>query len=470
MPIISKKIKPFKPELAGNIVVSTATDEKPGNVIDFPVGPIDLTEDDVAEAFAVQNVGRLRFDHDAGRWYVWQGTHWEINKTELAFDWVRHFCRDVRKGHPRMASKKAAEGVEQMARRDQRLAVISDCWDTDPLLLGTPDGTVDLKTGELCKAKREDYITKVTRVAPDAKSTCPLFAKFLSDCTNGDKGVQRFLQQFAGYCLTSLTNEQVLLFIYGPGGNGKSVLQGVFADILGDYAATAAMHTFAASRQERHLTEIAMLRRARLVTSSETENGQQWNESRINQLTGGDLVSANFMYHDHFTFRPQFKIFMIGNHKPQLTTVNDAARRRFIIVPFLSKPDTPDPKLKQKLQAEYPAILHWMIEGYLDYQENGLIVPETVCKATNEYFDEQDLLGQWVQEKCECGPGKKASAAKLYESFKEFAQANGEDCGSMTSFGSMLSQRGFEKKKSGGIVYIGIALKPLNMPDFTTKL
>jgi putative DNA primase/helicase len=358
-----------------------------------------------------------------------------------------------------MASKRAAEGVEQMARCDQRLAVTSDWWDTDPLLLGTPDGTVDLKTGEMRKAKREDYITKLTRVAPDAKSTCPLFDKFLSDCTNGDKGVQRFLQQFAGYCLTGLTDAQVLLFIYGPGGNGKTVLQGVFADILADYAATAAMHTFAASRQERHLTEIAMLRGARLVTSSETENGQQWNESRINQLTGGDLVSANFMRENHFTFLPQFKIFMIGNHKPQLATVNDAARRRFNILPFLNKPPTPDPKLKQKLQAEYPAILHWMIEGCLDYQKNGLTVPEAVCKATNEYFDEQDLLGQWVQEKCECGTGKKEIASALYGSWKEFAEKSGGKPGSTATFGSMLKQRGYDKTKSSVYYYLGIKLR-----------
>jgi putative DNA primase/helicase len=451
MPIISKKIKPFKPEPVKTLLAAIKTDEKPGAIIDFPVVPIDLTEDDVAEAFAVQNAGLLRFDHETGKWFVWQGAHWKINKTELAFDWARHLCREVRKGQTRMASKRAAEGVEQMARCDQRLAVTSDWWDRDPLLLGTPNGTVDLKAG--------DYITKLTRVAPDAKSTCPVFVKFLSECTNGDKGVQRFLQQFAGYCLTGLTDAQVLLFIYGPGGNGKSVLQGVFADILADYASTAAMHTFAASRQERHLTEIAMLRGARLVTSSETENGQHWNESRINQLTGGDLVTANLMYHDHFTFRPQFKIFMIGNHKPQLGTVNDAARRRFNIVPFLNKPQTPDLKLKQKLKAEYPAILHWMIEGCLDYQANGLTVPEAVCKATNEYFDEQDLPGQWIQEKCECGPGKKEIASALYGSWKEFAGKSGGKPGSTATFASMLKQRGYEPFKSSVNHYLGIKLR-----------
>jgi putative DNA primase/helicase len=111
-----------------------------------------------------------------------------------------------------------------------------------------------------------------------------------------------------------------------------------------------------------------------------------------------------------------------------------------------------------------------MIQGCLDWQENGLVRPEIVTTTTSEYFEEQDLLGQWIQTKCECGPGKKTSATALYESFKEFAQANGEDWGSMTSFGSMLSQHGFDKKKKSENFYIGIALKPLNMPDFTAKL
>jgi putative DNA primase/helicase len=261
-----------------------------------------------------------------------------------------------------------------------------------------------------------------------------------------------------------------LVFIYGTGGNGKSAFVKVLTEIISGYAKVAAMDTFVATRNQRHLTELAMLKGARLVTASETEQNQRWSESRINQLTGNDSITANFMRQDHFTYVPQFKLLLIGNHMPKLGSVNEAARRRFNIVPFVHKPPVPDQALEVKLREEYPAILRWMIEGCLDWQANGLLRPEIVTATTSEYFEEQDLLGQWIQAKCECGPGKKASASALYESFKEFAQANGEDWGSMTSFGSMLSQHGFEKKKSGGMIYVGIALKPLNMPDFSAKL
>lgn len=449
--------------------------EKPGIAISFSAAKqldsTNLTEDDIAEDFANLYGNGLRFDHDVGKWLVWTGYHWKTNKTGMAFDHARRLCRKHRAGQSRMASKKAAEGVEHMARRDQRLAVTSEVWDRDPFLLGTPAGTVNLKTGVLKVASREDYITKLTSVAPAAKgSSCPVFDKFLDEATGGDKGLQRLLQQWAGYCLTGDTSEHALLFVYGPGGNGKSVLQNALSEIMGDYAKTAAMETFAASRHQRHLTEIAMLHGARFVAVSETEKGQAWSETRVNQLTGGDLVSANYMRQDLFTFRPQLKLMIIGNHKPQLRTVNEAARRRFIIVMFAHKPKEPDQGLGAKLRKEYPAILRWMIDGCLDWQANGLMRPEVVLATTADYFEEQDLVGRWIEEECECGPTKKEAASKLYQSWKQFADANGELPVSSTAFGVMLPERGFKKVKSGTKYYVGIQLKSLATTAFAADI
>ena len=258
-----------------------------------------------------------------------------------------------------------------------------------------------------------------------------------------------------------------MLFIYGPGGNGKSVLQTVFKEIMGDYAVTAAMETFTASKQQRHLTELAMLQGARFVGVSETEKGQKWAEARINQLTGGDPVTANYMRQDHFTFVPQFKLMIVGNHKPNLSTVNDAARRRFVIVPFMHKPDKPDLKLPEKLRAEYPAILRWMIDGCLDWQANGLVIPDVVKATTADYFEEQDLFARWIEENCDVGSNLKAPASKLYASWKAFCEESGEYAGSAKTLGQTLVERGFAKTKSSGTVYLGIALKSINTLQFT---
>lgn len=460
MPIVLKKKKPLP--------APSNPPERPGAVIKFPAAAalpnVELSEDAIAEAFAQSYGGRLRFDHTRGKWFVWDGSHWKRNDTELAFDYARHLCRQYRKDQLRMSSRKAAEGVELMARRDQRLAVTSEIWDRNPFLLGTPGGTVDLKTGVLQPAAKEHFITKLTSVSPATTAHCPLFWKFLAEAAAGDEELQGFIQRWMGYCLTADTSEHALLFIYGPGGNGEGVLKNVMTDILGDYAATAGMDTFAATKHHRHLTELAMLDGARLVAVSETERGQAWSETRINQFTGGDLVTANFMRQDAFTYRPRLKLMIIGNHKPKLMSVNDAARRRFNIAPFTHKPNEVDKHLGDKLRHEYPSILRWMIDGCQDWLKNGLGRPDVVGKTTADYFEEQDLFGQWIEQKCNCGAGLKASATDLYGSWKTFATHNGEDPGSSTSFAPRMDEAGFGKKKSGTMHYLGIELKKYPAP------
>ena len=161
-------------------------------------------------------------------------------------------------------------------------------------------------------------------------------------------------------------------FVYGPGGNGKSVMLMTVAGILGAYAATAAMDTFTASHSDRHPTDLAMLDGARMVIATETDEGRAWAEARIKALTGGDAITARFMREDFFTFTPAFKLTISGNHKPTLSNVDDAARRRFNIAPFLNKPARPDSHLVETLKREWPGILRWMIEGCLAWQRETI--------------------------------------------------------------------------------------------------
>jgi putative DNA primase/helicase len=160
-----------------------------------------------------------------------------------------------------------------------------------------------------------------------------------------------------------------------------------------------------------------MLRGARLVTASETEKGRPWAESRIKQLTGGDPITARFMRQDFFTYRPQFKLLIIGNHRPVLRTVDEAARRRFAIVPFTRKPEVPDLELEQKLKAEWPGILRWAIDGFLEWQRNGLGRPEIVLEETASYFESQDLIGQRLEDECQLAPGKAFKWEKTQDLF-----------------------------------------------------
>ena len=166
----------------------------------------------------------------------------------------------------------------------------------------------------------------------------------------------------------------------GDGGNGKGVFLNTIASVMADYAVAAAMETFVSSSTDKHPTDLAMLRGARLVYASETEEGRNWADSRIKQMTGGDRIRARFMRQDFFEYLPQFKLLLIGNHQPNLRNIDDAAKRRFNIVPFTHKPPTPDPDLMTKLHAEWPGILRWLIDGCLAWQRVGLVRPPVVVR------------------------------------------------------------------------------------------
>ncbi len=429
---------------------------------------IELTEDGVALAFADRHRDYLRYCHDTGGWHTWTGTHWKLNRDGIAFTWARELVRSMNRKTElkiRAITGKAAfaGAVERFAQRDRAFAVTAETWDRDPFLLGTPGGTVDLKTGELQPSRREHHVTKVTAVAPaPSGTTCDTWLAFLDQATGKDDELIRFLQQWAGYCLTGSTREHALLFIYGPGGNGKSVFLNTVAGIIGDYCRTAPMDTFTSSPGDKHPTDLAMLRGARLVTATETEEGRAWAEARIKQMTGGDLVTARFMRQDFFTYLPQFKLTIAGNHKPALRNVDEAARRRFNIVPFLYKPERPDHRLEEKLKAEWPAILLWMIEGCVDWQRHGLVRPSIVAETTSEYFEAQDTIGRWLAERCTLDAHMTSKPGALMADCRAWAAGNGEAVPSPTQFrGAMEKVRGVKYTKYAGTPIVrGVGLRP----------
>jgi putative DNA primase/helicase len=267
-----------------------------------PPRPSELTEDAAALIFTNQYREQLRFCHDTGAWFQWNGSIWRRETTALAFDRCRSVCRLLGKGDKTFGKANTAAGVERFARASRNCAVTAEIWDKDLFLLGTPDGTVEIQTGTLRDARPEDYITKSTLVAPSDDANCPIWLKFLDEATRGDTELILFLQRWCGYCLTGDVREHALLFIFGDGGNGKGTFLNTVSRIFGDYAAVVAMETFTASPHVRHPTELAMLRGARLVYVSETEEGQAWAENRIKSLTGGDPITARFMRQDFFTY------------------------------------------------------------------------------------------------------------------------------------------------------------------------
>ncbi len=406
---------------------------------------IEISENGVAREFVNQHGANVRFNHTAKKWLVWDGNRWLPDDTKLAEDFAREFIEELSgrceaKDRKSTTSYKFLRAVENFSQIDRRITVTSNNLDCNPMLLGTPAGTVDLCTGKLAASDPANLITKCVSTAPSDRSDCPRWLKFLNEATNGDADLIRFLQQFVGYSLTGRVSEHALLFIYGPGGNGKSVFLNTVSAILGDYCRTSAMDTFIASNNDRHPTDLAMLAGARMVCASETEEGRSWAESRIKQLTGGDKIAARFMRQDFFEFFPQFKMMIIGNHKPRLTNVTEAVRRRFNIIPFIHTPKTIDQDLEQNLRAEWPGILRWMIDGCLDWQKNGLIRAQVVIDTTQEYFSEQDVVRRWADDCCEMVPTFWEKSGTLYLSWKTWCDQNGEKPNTSKWFGTQLAR------------------------------
>jgi putative DNA primase/helicase len=432
-----------------------------------PVTPAGLSpefsDDALALEFTARHAYELRYVAKWGSWLVWDGTRWKFEDTLKAIDLARAVARDFAnasggRDKKAIASAKTVGAIEKLARTDRQHAATTDQWDSDPWLLNTPGGVVDLRSGTLLPNDPLDYMIKITAVAPG--SDCPRWRKFLDEITGGDTELQDFLQRIAGYLLTGITREHALFFCYGTGGNGKGVFLNTLSAIIGDYAAVAPMETFTVTHGERHPTDLAGLRGARLVTAQETERGRRWAEAKIKALTGGDRITARFMRQDFFTFVPAFKLVIAGNHRPSLSGVDAATRRRFYLIPFTVTITNPDKELPDKLRAEWPGILAWMIKGCLAWQREGLNAPAIVCDATEAYLDQEDVIAQWIEECCVTGKSQWGIGAKLWQSWKAWADANNEQPGTRKAFAETMAAHGYTKDKRQGVRgYAGIALK-----------
>ncbi len=425
------------------------------------------TEDGLATAFTNRHGEDWRYCAAWGRWFAWDGKRWNADQVLHITHLVRGICRsaaqlaDTPSQRRRLASASTVSGVEKLARSDPQHAATTEQWDTDPWLLNTTRGVVDLRSGKVHEHRRTHGMTKIATASPGG--TSPTWAAFLRDVTDGDEQLIGYLQRMAGYCLTGVTSEHALFFLYGVGGNGKSVFINTLASILGDYAANAPMETFMEARGDRHPTELAGLRGARLVTSIETEQGRRWNESKIKALTGGDRVSARFMRQDFFDYTPQFKLVIAGNHKPSIRNIDEAMKRRLHLVPFTVTipPARRDGKLTEKLLKERNGILAWAIEGCRAWQAEGLCPPASVVSATEEYFEGEDALGQWVDERCVRDKALRSSVANLFGDWRDWAESSGEYVGSVKRFSEQLALRGFEKARltNGARAFHGIAVR-----------
>ncbi|MEB2353244.1 MAG: phage/plasmid primase, P4 family [Burkholderiaceae bacterium] len=425
----------------------------------------EFSDNHLALEFVAQYGAGLRWSPGLD-WMRDAGTHWTRDDHLIRFNAARLTCRSAAnaadaKVQARLASAKTVAAVLSLAQSDPRIVVPSEEWDRDPFMLNTPAGIVDLRTGNLRTRNRVDYLTQITAVSPDAAMRCPNWLRFVGEVFAHDADVIEFVQRMGGYILTGDRREQKLFFAYGVGANGKSTLLDLWLWLMGTYALKLPTTALMLSKVERHPTELAQLRGKRLAMSNELEEGAFWAESRIKELTGDDTLTARFMRQDNFEFRQSQKHLIAGNHKPRLRGGDPAIARRMVLIPFLEVFDghRKDKTLPEKLRAEAPAVLAWLIEGARKWYADGLVIPATVQAASRDYLAEHDDAAMWIEECCETGAALTDSASELYASFRLWKRDRGEAEPSLTVWGQRMALvQGIRKRRSGGIKYDGIRL------------
>jgi P4 family phage/plasmid primase-like protien len=442
------------------------------------VSAFNATDMGNGERLAALHGEDLRYVAAWGKWLVWDGRRYRPDDTgavdRLAKDTVRSIYEeaaradsikgreDLAKHAVRSEDQRRVDAMKKMARSEPPVAATAGGFDADPMLLNVENGTLDLRTGQLREHRREDLITKLAPVEYDPEAEAPTWEATLSRLLPSDE-LRGFFRRFVGYCLTGNVSEQVLVFLNGAGSNGKSTIITALREMMGDYGKTAPEDLLTAKRYSSHPTELATLQGARLMAAVETEEGKQLAESRVKQVTGGDKISARRMNEDFWEFWPTHKILLAANHRPEVRGTDHAIWRRIKLVPFDVRltQEEKDPGRPEKLRAELAGILAWAVRGCREWLSDGLGEPDEVRDATAGYRDEQDVLADFLDERCVVGAGIQALVADLYNSYKDWCERSGEKAETKNRLGRRLSERGFEGARSskGAHVRLGIGLR-----------
>jgi putative DNA primase/helicase len=418
-----------------------------------------------AYRFVAMHADRFRYCRQDTGWLEWRGGRWRRDLTGAAERaavevvealWAQVINlpaekrKDVAGWALRSQSAHAIAAMLSIASTAHELAVQLDQLDADPYLLSCGNGTLDLRTGELREANPDELLTLGTDIdyIPDAPRK--RWLKFLNEVLDHDPELTAFVKRAYGSALTGDTRDRACFIEYGSRFNGKSTLNQAIQHVLGDFAHTAPIRVVMRTRQSEIPNEIAALARKRLVVVAETADGHRLDENRVKLLTGRDQVPARFLHKEWFTFTPEYKLFLYTNFRPRVDGSDGAVWDRIRLIPFrVSFAGRDDPELGDKLAAEAEGILAWLVDGCLEWQENGLGTCDAVEQATAAYRTENDTIGRFVEEHCELGDNYAITRKRLREALARYCDETGDDVPPATTFGRFLTERSIREVRLG---------------------
>ena len=434
-----------------------------------------------ATRFANQWGEDVRYVPELRQWLVWNDSYWQLDAVGAVMEMAKKTAFEIYAEGNQVSDTQGRDRIVHHSKMSQQAPRLSAMLalaesiptlvvpiaklDADPWLLGLKNGTLHLREGTLTPPRRDQYITKISPVAFDAEAECPAFCEFLTMIMGGDEELVAYLQRVLGYMLTGDTREQRLFFLYGTGANGKSTLLNICKGLLGAELCrqTPVKTIMDDSNRSGATPELACLKSARAVMTTEVDEGSFLSESLVKQMTGGDPVAARPLYGAPIEFVPWFKLFVAGNHKPIIRAGGEGMWRRIDLIPFevTIAPEQRDLKLGEKLRAELPGILNWALAGCCTWLERGLAPPPAVTNAVAEYKEEMDILGKWLFARCDIGPDLMFSATHAYEEYRSWADDMGLKRWSQVVFGRKLKERFKSVRKPTGVVYQGVGIRAI---------
>jgi len=420
----------------------------------------------------------FRFCPERGRWLRWDGVRWAWDRAGEIRERARTIARELPSGDKpecafrlRSLSAMSISNMVRLAATDAEIVVPLAELDADPWSLNTPSGVVDLRTGAVRRHSPDELVTKMTAF-PLVEGDCPRFRAFLAETFGDDEELIAYVQRLLGYSLVGTVTEHVLPFAFGAGANGKSVLMQIAMTVLGvgddGYSVSAPSDFLMARSNAQHPTEIARLKGARLVVCQEVNSGQRFDEAKVKQLTGGDLLAGRFMRQDFFTFTPSHHLWVVGNHRPEVRDGGPAFWRRVRLVPFdhVVPEERQDRHLAAKLlEAEGPEILGWLVAGAVAAVTTGIGEPQAVLTATTSYELAEDSVARFVAETCDVGepeqPQNRIRVSTLRDRYEAWCREALVEPASAKAFTQRIRDHGVGEKRDGRArYYLGIRLRP----------
>lgn len=435
--------------------------------------------------------GRFCYDPALKSWFHWNGNCWEVDRgkggiTRAIDEVVETYMVESRGSNQsqqrelfsRMSALNTYQRRSHVIKLSESMAeeagIAVEKWDEDPHILPCINGTIELKNGNFREGRQEDRCkvccpTKWRGILAKA----PQWEKFLRSVLGEDPEVLNYMRRLMGYSLLGSVREHILPILWGAGRNGKGTMLEAIHSVLGEMAGP--VHSEMLLDQGRSRSsgdpspDILALRGRRIVWANETDEGRKMSTARVKWLCGGDTLVGRALYSNtEVSFRPTHTLFLLTNHRPKVDAEDYAIWQRIHLIPFnfsfVEYPASPserkrDTRMLDRLKGEAEGILAWMVRGHMEWREYGMRIPTTLTQAVVEYREEEDVMGRFLEERCEVGEEMEIRADVLYQNYKGWCGGLGVRPAPHFKFGADIEKRFKRVRRAQGRIYLGVREK-----------